>query len=449
MSRFAQLPYRLDGWLRRNSTAYSQRQDPYTRLTRELASGTDASWQLQQCNRLLTHAIRHVPAHARKFHAACVRLPLRSLNELASVPFMTKDELRGEPDQFVADNHPAWLRQSVTSGGTTGTPTRFAADARSYDRSFDAWRHFLWHHAGYVPGRPALDLTWAFTDEKPLRAAPDANRTFLSLNELAANRTVEWQDAVVRFAPEFLIAFPSSATAFAQLLEHPAQLPLRAVILGSEPLTAAQTHTLRTAFPHARLFPWYGMAEMAGFASGCEHSDALHHWPRSGVLELLDENDRPVTAPGRSGEIVLTGFTNRVTPFIRFRTGDTATLAEPCLRCGRPHTLLAGLEGRRSDVLFARDGRVIPLSALNFHSQELDCVFAHQFVQVQPGAVRLLLVPRVGFSPADETAIRHLFSDRLGRDFTITLERVDEIARTPRGKQPLIVQRCVPPPPSP
>jgi phenylacetate-CoA ligase len=445
MSRLAEFPYRLDGFFRRTSTAYTRWADPYTRLTRELsAAPADTAWQLRELNRLLARAARHVPAHARKFRAAGVRLPLASLDELQSVPFMTKDELRAHPDEFVATDHPVWLRQFVTSGGTTGTPTRFATDARSYDRTFDAWRHFLWSHAGFTPSARTLDLTWAFTDEQPLRAAPETNRTFLSLNELTPARTAHWRDAVAQLAPEFIVAFPSSAAAFAQLIDASSLASVRAVILGSENITAAQTNVLRTAFPRARIFPWYGLAEMAGFTSGCEHSDAHHHWPRSGVLELIDNQNRPVTTPGRSGEIVLTGLSNRVTPFIRYRTGDTATLGEPCTRCARPHTLLSSLDGRRNDVLFAADGRMIPLSALNFHSAELDRVFAHQFMQEKPGAVRLLIVARDGFSTADETAIARLFRDRLGSECTLTLERVAEIARTPRGKQPLIVQRCRP-----
>jgi len=184
------------------------------------------------------------------------------------------------------------------------------------------------------------------------------------------------------------------------------------------------------------------MSELAGFASYCEHADTFHHWPQSGVLELIDESGRTVCTPGESGEIVLTGFLNLVTPFIRYRTGDRATLGEACTRCRRPHVVLSSIEGRLNDFLLSARRRVVSISALNFHSDEFLRVFAHQFVQDELGRVALRLVTLPGFDSADATAIRHLIEERLGPDFALAMEIVPSIARTPRGKQPLIVQRC-------
>jgi phenylacetate-CoA ligase len=335
-----------------------------------------------------------------------------------------------------------WLR-AITSGGTTGTPTRFWADARSYDAVFAAWRHAMWRRVGHAPGSRCLDITWAFVRDKPLRASGEPGRVYLSINALDADQLELWWRDVAALRPQFIIGYPSTATALAKLLPRAGALAeVRALILASETLSRHQEGVLRTSFPTARIFQWYGMSEMAGFASGCEQADAFHHWPQSGILEVIGEDGRPVERPGDVGEIVLTGFANWATPFLRYRTGDRATLGPPCPHCGGARPVLARIEGRLDDYLLGARGRVVPLSALNYHGEEFRRVFAHQFIQEAPGQVLLRVVASPGFASQDLAAIRRLMEEKLGPDLMLTIEQAASIPRTARGKQPLIVQRC-------
>lgn len=423
--------------------------DPYARTLAFLArserwdSRRMAAWQLHQVNLLLRHAFQNCPGHARKLNAAGYGGDLTSLDELAGIPFLTKDELRTHGDTFTATNYPATALRAVTSGGTTGTPTRFMVEARTYDGVFDAWRHAMWRRGGFAPGSRSLDLTWAYTDGGALRQSSEPNRTHLSIHALNAKASHEWWGQVSNLRPEFIIGFPSTATALAKLLPVPGALPsVRVLLLASESLTADQCEVLAISFPGARVLQWYGMSELAGFASGCEFSDAFHHWPQSGVLEIIGENGVAVREAGQAGEIVLTGFLNAGTPFIRYRTGDRATIGDPCRWCGRAHAVLSAIDGRLGDYLLGSGGRMLPLSALNFHSDEFRHVFAHQFVQDEPARVVLRLVPLSTFTEADVAAISRLVGDRLGVDIHLTVELTETVTLTSRGKQPLILQRC-------
>jgi len=402
-----------------------------------------AAWQLRQLNRLLQHALKHCPGHARKLKASGFDGNLDRVEDLGMLPFFTKDELRARGDEFTAINYPSGYLRAITSGGTTGTPTRFMVEAKTYDILFDAWRHTMWRRAGYVPDRRCLDLTWAFTDGRPLFAADKPKYVYLSIHDLDDGTFETWWQRVESFQPEFIIGFPSTATALAKLLPAPGALAeVRALLLASETLTADQRAVLAANFPNARIFQWYGMSEMAAFASNCELSDTFHHWPQSGIIEVIDENGCSLQSPGQSGEIVLTGFINQVTPFIRYRTGDRGTVGDYCAKCGRAHKVLTTIEGRVGDFLLGNQGRVVPISALNFHGDEFRHVFAHQFVQDEPGRVLLRIVPRPGFNNRDCSIIGQLVSEKLGSDIVFSIEQVDMIPRTPRGKQPLIIQRC-------
>lgn len=401
------------------------------------------AWQLSRLDRLLQHAIKHCPGHSRKLRAAGFDGNLKRLEDLGGLPFFTKDELRAQGDEFTAVNFSPKALRAITSGGTTGTPTRFMVETRTYDVLFDAWRQTMWRRAGYVPGKRCLDITWAFTEGRPLCESGKPGQICLSIHELDAGTLGTWWQRVLDFQPEFIIGFPSTATALGKLLPEPGALAgVRALFLASETMSSDQRAVLKASFPNARIFEWYGMSEFAGFASGCEHADTFHHWPQSGIMEVVNEDGQPLHMPGQSGEIVLTGFMSDATPFIRYRTGDRAIIEKPCASCGRHHKVLKAIEGRMGDFLLGKQGREVPLSALNFHTDEFRQVFAHQFFQDEPGQVLLRIVPRLSFNATDHTAIKNLVGEKLGPDITLSIEQVEAIPRTARGKQPLIIQRC-------
>ncbi len=266
---------------------------------------------------------------------------------------------------------------------------------------------------------------------------------YVSIHSLSQGRSDSWLKQVSDLQPAFIIGFPSTAAAFVNLLPEPYALrSVRAFLLASEVLSIHQRNIIENTFPRVRIFQWFGMSELAGFASDCERAGGFHHWPQSGVIELVDRNGVPVRSPGGLGEIVLTGFSNFATPFIRYRTGDHAVLGTPCVLCRRPHVVLSSIEGRTGDYLLGRGGRVVPLSALNFHSDEFRHVIFYQFVQDVPGEVVLRLVTKTEFADDETITINRLMAEKLGPEMNLTIERVSSIARTGRGKLPLIIRRC-------
>lgn len=409
---------------------------------------TISRYQLIQLNNLLHHARTDTPGYAEKFAAAGVPARLPGLAALADVPFFTKDELRSTPDRFASTSLSVARRDTITSGGTTGTPTRFTVDRAVYQPLFTAHLHAMWHRAGYPPGARCLDLSASLaTPPGELREFGDG-RHYLSIAQLDPLTRKHWIPVVQRLNPEFIIGFPSTVSAFARLIENEGKLPaLRGVLLASEVLLPGQREELARRLG-VRVFTWYGMSELAGFASGCEHADTYHFLPSAGIVEIVGDDGTVRNIPGDEGEIVLTGFLNRATPFIRYRTGDRGVIGEPCPHCRRAHAILASIDGRSQDCLLSGNGRRVPLSALNFHSDEFRRVLVHQFVQDAAGLVTLRLVALDGFGDTDRIAITALVSGRLGPGFILTLELVSLIERTPRGKIPVIVRRDSPAPPA-
>jgi phenylacetate-CoA ligase len=102
-------------------------------------------------------------------------------------------------------------------------------------------------------------------------------------------------------------------------------------------------------------------------------------------------------APGESGEVVVTGLDNPVMPFLRYATGDIATVAAVSPR--GTVVALRSIEGRTDDRLLHRDGRMVApweagTSAFWGRAGIAEHLRQWQIAQDAKGAVVVTVVPR-------------------------------------------------------
>jgi phenylacetate-CoA ligase len=138
-----------------------------------------------------------------------------------------------------------------------------------------------------------------------------------------------------------------------------------------------------------------------------------------------------------------TGFINTVMPFIRYRTGDYATyVGDRCEACGRAHPIIRDIRGHRTqEVLIASNGSEISWTALNMHDDTFIHVRQFQFVQEKAGQAVLHVVPAQGFSDEDAARIQRNLGRKLDGQLSFTIELVDVIPLSARGKAIYVDQR--------
>jgi hypothetical protein len=93
-------------------------------------------------------------------------------------------------------------------------------------------------------------------------------------------------------------------------------------------------------------------------AHECE-TGGMHIMSDKLYLEVL--KDGKLAKPGELGEIVITDFTNKALPFIRFKIGDIA-VAEDKMKicsCGRTLHLVREIEGRINDLIILKNGNIL------------------------------------------------------------------------------------------
>jgi phenylacetate-CoA ligase len=161
----------------------------------------------------------------------------------------------------------------------------------------------------------------------------------------------EMVDALNRYQPEAILAYASVAATLAdEQLEGRLVIAPRVVICTSEVLTADAEGRIEAAWG-VRACNAYAATEAPPMATSSLDHVGMHVWENSLVLEVVDENGRPV-APGELGaKVLLTNLVNRTQPLIRYEVSDSVVLADGPDPTGRPWLRIARVDGRSDDIL--------------------------------------------------------------------------------------------------
>ena len=245
-----------------------------------------------------------------------------------------------------------------------------------------------------------------------------------------------------RFQPEMLVAYPSAVRILAEeQLAGRLCISPRLVFTSAEVLTE-ETRRLAEQVWGRVLFNQYSATESGILAAECEAHKGMHLLEDQVIVEVVDEDNRPVQ-PGVYGhKLLITVLFGCTQPLIRYELSDSIRLVADLCPCGRPFTLIEGIQGRNEEALnlpnLAR--KMIAVQPNLFH-RVLDVVPAGewQVVQEPDGLVVLLSDVRSDFS--DET-----LADSLRRELEalgvvvppVLIRRVETIPRGATGKSLLI-----------
>jgi phenylacetate-CoA ligase len=167
----------------------------------------------------------------------------------------------------------------------------------------------------------------------------------------------------------------------------------------------------------------------------------LHVSAEDIVVEVIGGDGRSV-APGQSGEIVVTHLATDDFPFIRYRTGDMASVADMPCACGRGLPVLQDVFGRTTDFIRTADGNQMHALALIYEVRDKPGVRSFKFIQAADLSLELLLVAGPEMTDAVEDSIRSGLLRRMGPGTVITLRRVGEIPPEKSGKYRYVVSHA-------
>ena len=414
-------------------------------------STEELRWQSwRQTREMLRYAFNATPFYREKFRAAGIKPDdIRLPEDFAAVPIVTKDELRAALKEHwpLASNVPTGQLSTLVTTGSTGAPFTFPIDKEAErKRAAMMFRDIEWY--GHRLGDRNARL-WR-TDAHPalperLKRQVLGRRLEISTHDdgdpLGAGideaKLQSWCDSIRRYRPKALDGYVSALTLLARYItqNHVQDVRCGAVVTGGEYLSDHARKLIEDAFG-CPVFNRYGGTEMGFMAHECgqqpEHK--LHVNSEILWLEFL-VNGHPAL-PGELGEVVVTDFSNRAMPLIRYRVGDVgapASLDERC-PCGRGLPLMNKVEGRINDLFVLPDGRMLVSHVWHKLFRDKDFVREFQLVQRQKDLVQVdvVLDPNVHLNGQYE-ALKHEVQ-RFLPGCTIIWNEVGAISRGAGGK---------------
>lgn len=329
---------------------------------------TIRAFQEEKLQVQLAYLQQHSPYYQKLFKHHQIDInKITRLEDLQYLPVTIKKDLQQYNFEFlcVPRNQVA---DYVTTSGTMGEPVTLALSSKDLDR---------------LAYNEAISLACCgINSESTVQLMTTIDRRFmaglayfLGLQKLGAavvrvgNSIPELQwDSIQRFQPDYLIAVPSfllKLIDYAQKHQIDYQsFPLKGIVCIGESLRDAElkpsqlTQKIQSLW-EVPLYSTYASTEMGTAFTECAHFSGGHHHPELIIIEILDENDRPV-CEGQPGELTITHLGIEAMPLLRFKTGDIVTAySDPC-PCGRNTQRIGPVLGRKEQLIKFKGTSVYP-----------------------------------------------------------------------------------------
>jgi phenylacetate-CoA ligase len=370
-------------------------------------------WQDEVVRRLVFHAYSTVPYYRERYKAEGISpSDVRTSEDLSNLPIVTKHDMKlSFPHKTISSAITSQRMKLSHTSGSTGEMFDFYADsnARGYTIAsrllFESWM-------GLALGDKTVRL-FSFPVEWQDYGWMDWRRRVIGEVIIPISRVERDVRAGVQLIrslrPDSVIGLVSTLSSFAKrVLDAGLEdgMNLRAVVTSAEMLLPNDRDLIARAFG-SPVFDRYGLAEVAGYvAQECHVHQGLHVNNGLAVVEVVE--DGQVCGPGETGHLVVTNLHNYAMPFIRYDTGDLATVGDVC-PCGRAFPVLARIEGRSANWVITESA---PLSWTRFlgalEAMNITSVEQYRFIQTAVGNLTLLVAPKSALASAqiDELAKR-------------------------------------------
>ncbi|MFO0752903.1 MAG: hypothetical protein U0411_06215 [Thermodesulfovibrionales bacterium] len=394
--------------------------------------------QWQRLARLLRHAAQHTDFYAERLGGAGVRPgDVRSWEDFARIPLLTKDDIRANRDRMVARTVPPARLLPKRTSGSTGVSLEFFVDEDSLQwKRACAVRHDRW--AGWdlgekvaaVWGNPEYRNSW----RGYVRNFLLERHTYLDTLKMDEGEMLDFYRRIRRKRPTLLFGHAHSLYLFACFLKKKGLEGIRpaGIISTAMVLHDFERRRIEQVFG-CRVTNRYGCEEVSLIACECREHSGLHVNMDTLLVEVV--RDGGPAPPGAPGAIVVTDLTNYGMPFIRYKVGDAGVLSDRVCPCGCSYPLLESLEGRIADYVVTPEGKYISgISLTENFAMLLGGVKQLQIVQERLDFLVFRIVRGEGFDGADLDGLEALVAKRFGRGMRYTVEFVDSLRREQSGK---------------
>ena len=321
--------------------------------------------QSERLIKTVTRIYHNIPSYRAKMQeAGIVPADIRSIDDLAKLPFTLKTDLR--------DNYPygmftvpmSEIVRVHASSGTTGQPT-----VVGYTRNdLSMWAEVVTRSLGMagVHKNDIVQVAYGyglFTGGLGMHYGTE--NLGATVIPISGGNTKKQIQIMQDFGSTIIACTPSYALYLAEVLNEmgidPSDLKLRIGIFGAEPWSENMRSQIEANLK-IKAIDIYGLSEVIGpgVSCECEHQVGMHVNEDHFVPEIIDPETLKPLPEGEIGELVFSTITKEGIPILRYRTRDLTRLNYEKCACGRTLVRMEKCKGRSDDMLIIRGVNVFP-----------------------------------------------------------------------------------------
>ena len=349
---------------------------------------------------------------------------LKSLDDLVKIPMLTKDEVRNFGQTMVVASYKGKIYSDHTSG-TSGKPLQVFRDKKTISREWAAIC-YQWERVGYTPYDGRVEFRGIITSNDDYIYFPDRRALQINLIKLSSKNISRVLYKINKTKYKFFHGYPSGIYKFAKILkEHKMSVNPEALMFGSESPLDWQIRLIEEIFPQAKMIAHYGQTEKIALGAWAKERKYFFI-PSYGIVEHLAE----------TGELIATGFINKVMPIIRYRINDVAEGFDRYPQNGNLmlFPVVDNVLGRIDDMTYTNSGEIVPGAVPTFPSRQHKNISASRLIQHSFIDFELIIE---GVQEKAETEVKEivaLFKKIYGDKSKITVKYVDVIPTDKSGK---------------
>jgi phenylacetate-CoA ligase len=343
-------------------------------------------WQLEKLNILLLQASQNSPFYFSRL--SNIRLPLKNLKEIESIPIIRKDDIRYNFNEILCKNINKSNLELSRTGGSTGEPSYYYLDKSSKDwNRGSVYRSAEW--ANVFLGDRTVMMMGSHYDHKEFQKIKNKITLFLqrykdySVAYVNDGLLDKYFHGINRFHPTSIWGYASGLYIFAKFIEK--EYPsarfdyIKAIITSSETLQPKWREQINKVFGDNKVYDHYGSREMY-IASECREHQGYHIHAENILLEIVDNQGNSLPS-GKLGRVVVTDLTNLAFPFIRYEIGDYGAMSKrKNCACGINLPILERIEGRLGDAIYLKN-RILTSPNFTILMSDLEGIDSYQIVQ--------------------------------------------------------------------
>lgn len=407
----------LERFMERNTWSYEQK----------------CTYRDQQLQKMVEHCYFHVPYYRRLFSERGIDYKsIKSLSDLAVLPILTKQIVKDNFKDLLADNVKKSELMPMRTSGTTGSGFQFYYTKHAYAAQWaDKERHDYnlglvgKYWAAYFGGRSIVPKE---KNNPPFYRINYAMREILfSAFHLSPSNFPNYIEGLEKKKMKMWHGYTSSFYSLARYMNDNnirlSYVP-DVILLSSENTTEEQLDTMERAF---------GVRPLQGY-SLTEQVATFRQFPDQRMMIMEDLSAVELLPTGDDGvyRVVGSTLTNYGMPFLRYDTKDLVNYRET--KDGRE---ILSIDGREEDCIKLRDGGVIRRLGYIFKSQKN--IAESQIVQKSLDVVEFHIVKGKDYSKQDESKLCQDIEAYLGGRISFQMKYVDTIPKTKNGKMKFIV----------